>query len=197
MFLKFKPCVIALCSFLIMTSVAAQSDDSTNLKKMQKSDFKAMDGASSVIVLTKGNLQKTFKGLKATVANSGSYKPYQEKLRYEVIESSGNLAIKKYTPLRSCSSFGHKAYGKGKKLCLAENQNKGGRSSIVCVIPQGAKLCKGSSYGSSYELTLSGLLMAEARITCWYLPYPLSSYDCGYRLPNPSVYMWDASLAEK
>ena len=196
MFLKFKPCVIALCSFLITTSVAAQSEDSTNLQKMQAGDFKAMDAASSVIVLTKENLQKTFKGLKATVANSGSYKPYQEKLRYEVVESSGKLAIKKYTPLRNCSSFAHKAYRKAKNLCLADNQNKGGRSSIVCVIPQGAKSCM-TSNGSSYELTLSGLLMAEALIACHYLPYPLSGYDCGYKPLKPSVYMWDTSLAEK
>ena len=197
MFSNFKPCVIALCSFLIMTAVAAQSDkDSTDLQKMQESDFKAMDTESPVTVLTKGNLQKTFKGLKVTIANSGAYQHYREKLRYEVIEHSGKLAIKKYTPLRTCSSYTHKAYKTGMKLCLAANQEKGGRSPIVCVIPQGGKSCR-SSDNSSYELTLSGLSMAESRLSCWYRPYPYGSYTCGYKIPEATVYMWDTSLADK
>lgn len=194
MLLKIKPYIIALgACFITATALAQSGQDSTDLPKMQESDFKAMEPINTPAVLTKGNLKETFKGMQATVDNSGKYSAYHGDLLFKVIEQSGSLAIQKYTPKRDCSSL---VLRYGRNLCLADNRKYAGATTVVCVIPQDAKSCKNSK-GSYYELTMSGLLMGESYITCWYLPQPISTTQCGNRVHSQEVYMWDAPLVAK
>ena len=167
MFSKLNLYIVALCSFLMTAPVWSQSvQDSIDLPKMQESDFKAVESARPVTILTKGNIKDTFKGLKTTIDNSGDYSVYDEDLRYEVIEHSGNLAIRRYTPLKTCNKYLNQ---RGKDICENNNRTLARRTSIACVIPEGTKSCK-SSDGGRYELTLSGLLASEGYVKCYYVP---------------------------
>ena len=194
MFAKLNLSIIALCSFLITIPVWAQSiQDSTDLTKMQESDFKAMESDKSLTVLTKGNIKKTFKGMKVTVDNIDAYGEYDDDLLYTVVERSGNLAIQRYTPKMACNKWRDSKF---RELCLADDKKLARRSSIMCVIPEGAKSCRDSNNGY-YELTLSGLRMGESYVTCWLETVPLinSVFKCGYRQRKQEVYMWDAPVA--
>ena len=194
MFSKLNLYLIALCAFLITAPIWAQSiQDSTDLTKMRESDFKAMEPEGSMTVLTKGNMKKTFKGMQVMVDNSGGYIGYHRDLVYTVVERSGNLAIQRYTPRRNCSSFHIK---KGRDLCIEDDRKLGGRSSIMCVIPQGAKSCTGPLQGY-YELTLSGLLMGESIVACWHKFVPMVNYQtvCGHNVMDRKVYLWNTRVA--
>lgn len=196
MFSKYNLYVIASCFFLMTTVVSAQpGQDSTNLPKMQESNFKAMEPEVSLTVLTKGNIKKTFEGLQVTIDNSGAYSTYHEDLQYKVIERSGKLAIQKYTPKITCSTYMNR---EGVELCRSDDKKLAGRFSIMCVIPQGAKSCKSSS-GSYYELTLSGLLMGESYATCWRVLEPIVNWRtvCGYQHRAQKVYIWNTPVATK
>ena len=196
MFSKLNLYIVALCSFLMTAPVWSQSvQDSTDLPKMQESDFKAVDLGKSLTVLTKGNIKKTFKGMKVTVDNIDAYRAYHDDLLYTVVEHSGNLAIQRYTPKITCRTNMNK---EGRDLCFADDKRLAGRSSIMCVIPEGAKSCLDSN-GGYYELTLSGLLMGESYANCWLVQMPMYGYQtkCGYSQRQRKVYMWDASVAGK
>ncbi len=193
MFSKLNLYIVVLCSFLLTAPVWSQSvQDSTDLPKMLESDFKAMESEKSLTVLTKGNIKKTFKGMKVTVDNTFPYDEYHDDLLYTVVEHSGNLAIKRYTPKMTCPSMNKE----GRDLCLADDNRLAGRSSIMCVIPEEAKSCLDSN-GGYYELTLSGLLMGESYVSCWFENVPFSGQmmRCGYSQRQRKVYMWDASVA--
>ena len=194
MFSKLNLYIVVLSSFLLTAPVWSQSiQDSTDLPKMQASDFKAMESEKSLTVLTKGNIKKTFKGMKATVDNIDAYAAYHGDLLYTVVEHSGKLAIQRYTPKMTCTTWMNK---EGRDLCLADDKRFAGRSSIMCVIPKGAKSCTESN-GGYYELTLSGLLMSESYANCWFEPVPFSGHmmRCGYSQRKPEVYMWNASVS--
>ena len=194
MFSKLNLYIVALCSFLLTAPVWSQSiQDSTDLTKMQESDFKAIEPTGPVTILTKGNIKDTFKGLKTTIDNSGDYSAYHEDFRYKVIEHSGNLAIQRYTPLKTCSKY---LAPKGMAMCENNNRTIGRRTSIACVIPEGTKSCK-SSDGGHYELTLSGLLAAEGYVKCGILAINPGSYkiSCSYEPYPQKVYMWNAPVA--
>ncbi len=196
MFSKLNLYIVALCAFLMTVPIEAQSiRDSTDLPKMQESDFKAIESEKSVVVLTKGNMKQTFKGMKVTVDNSGAYSGYKEDLLYTVVERSGNLAIQKYTPRATCTAMGHSKF---KTLCFADDKQFGGRTSIMCVIPQGAKSCTGYK-DSYYELTLSGLLMGESFASCWHEWVPMVNLQtrCGHKTMSRKVYIWDAPVVAR
>ena len=186
----------ALCVFLITFSAAAQPiQDSTDLTKMKSSNFKAMDPAIPVTVLNKGNLKKTFKGLKVTVDNSGFYSAFNWDLRYSVVENNGKLAISKYTPTRTCARPPLDKYAQ--RLCDADNTKYGGRHAITCHFPPNVPSCRDSK-GNFYELTLDGLRMAESIITCWtenILGHNMKK--CGYKQNPLHVYLWEAPSARR
>ena len=190
MFVNFNLYIVALCAFLIATSAAAlATQDSTNLQKMQESDFKAMDNINPLTVLTKGNLKETFAGLKVTVDNSGDYSKYHGDLHYKVIEHADSLAIQKYTPELSCSN---QLYRRGKALCNADNEKFAGKTTIMCSFAKDAKSCTHSN-GSFYELTLGGLLMGESYIYCRRVQVPITNsvLKCDYQQYPRRVYVWD------
>ena len=194
MFSKLNLYIVALSSFLMTTLVWSQSvQDSTDLTKMQESDFKAVESARPATILTKENIKDTFKGLKTTIDNSGDYSVYDEDLRYEVIEHSGNLAIRRYIPLKTCDKYLNPT---GKDICENNNKTLGRRTSIACVIPEGTKSCK-SSDGGRYELTLSGLLASEGYVRCRYIAISPGSQvlRCGYDSYPQKVYMWNALVS--
>ena len=194
MFSKLNLYIVVLCSFLLTASVWSQSiQDSTDLPKMQASDFKAMEPAESLNILTKGNIKDTFKGLQATIDNIGDYAVYHEDLRYKVIEHSGNLAIQRYMPLKKCNKYLPK---QGRDLCARNNNTVGRRTSIACVIPEGTKSCITNEH-TYYELTLSGLLAAESYIRCGNIPTHEGSLKmfCTYRPYPQRVYMWNTPVA--
>ena len=196
MFSKLNLYIVALCAFLFTVPIGAQSvQDSTDLPKMQESNFKAIEPGTSLTVLTKGNMKQTFKGMKVTVDNSGAYAAYHGDLLYTVVERSGNLAIQRYTPKITCTTRMNR---EGRELCLADDNRLAGRSSIMCVIPKGAKSCTGSNDGY-YELTLSGLLMGESYATCWneWIPMINLQARCGYKTRDPKVYLWDAPVTAR
>ena len=194
MFSKLNLCIVALCSFLITAPVWSQSvQDSTNLTKMRASDFKAIEPTGSVTILTKGNIRDTFKGLKATIDNSGDYSVYHEDLRYKVLDYYGSLAIQRYTPRKTCNRY---LPTKGKNICENNNRILGRKYSIACIIPKGAKSCQ-SSRGEHYELTLSGLLASESYVKCAYTPISPGSQElnCSYKSYPQKVYIWEAPVA--
>ena len=195
MFSKLNLYIVALCSFLMAAPVWAQSiPDSTNLTKMQAGNFKAIESGKSMAVLTEGNMKQTFKGMRAIVDNSGAYSAYHGDLKYTIVERSGNLAIQKYTPKMTCTTWMNRA---GRELCLADDRRLAGRLSIMCAIPKGAKSCT-SANGSYYELTLSGLRMGESYASCWSTRSGRSSSNrCGYRQRDQRVYVWHAPVAVK
>ena len=195
MFSKLNLYIVALCSFLMTALVWAQSiQDSTNLPKMRASNFKAIESGKSMAVLTKGNMKQTFKGMRAIVDNSGDYASYHEDLKYTIVERSGNLAIQRYTPKKTCTN---RMIRGGRELCLSSDSNLAGRLSIMCTIPQGAKSCI-SGDGSYYELTLSGLRMGESYASCWSTRNGgYSNKLCGYRQREQRVYVWHAPVAGK
>ena len=186
----------ALCVFLITLSAVAQPiQDSTDLAKMKASNFKAMDPAIPVTVLNKGNLKKTFKGLKVTVDNIGFYSVFNQDLRYTVVENNGKLAISKYTPMRTCARPPLNKYAQ--RLCTEDNAKYGRRHAITCYFPPNVPSCRDSK-GSFYELTLDGLRMAERILTCWWQPIMSSNtHTCNYKLNPSHVYLWEAPSARR
>ncbi len=196
MFSKLNLYIVALCAFLMTVPIGAQPvQDSTDLPKMQEGDFKAIKPTESVSTLTKANIKEIFKGLQATVDNSGDYSAYHEDLQYKVIEHSGNLAIQKYTPRVTCSKY---LNPQGMAMCSADNKALAGKTSVACVIPKGTKSCK-SSKGGYYELTLSGLIVAESYVRCSYVPISPGAQRlyCGYEPYPQKVYIWNAPVVAR
>ena len=194
MFSKLNLYIVALCSLLMTAPVWTQSlQDSTNLTKMRASDFKAIEPTGSVTILTKGNIRNTFKNLKATIDNSGDYSVYREDLLYKVIDYYGSLAIQRYVPHKTCDRY---LPTQGKNICENNNRLLGGRYSIACIIPRGAKSCK-SSRGGHYELTLSGLLASESNVKCSHIAINPGTFKmvCNYEPYPQKVYMWEAQVA--
>ncbi|MBC6414480.1 MAG: hypothetical protein GDA45_06335 [Chromatiales bacterium] len=194
MFKNFNLYIVFWCAlFITATALAQPAQDSTNLQKMKESDFKVMDNANPLTVLTRADIKETFAGLRATVDNSGDYSIYEQDLRYKVIEHAGGLAIQKYTPKLTCSKY---RYREGRSLCETENEKYAGKTSIMCHFAKGTKLCT-HTLGGSYELTLGGLLMGESYIACWRERIPIygMANKCAHKQHPPRVYVWDTPSA--